>query len=466
MKLTLFKKQIALTAAIMLVFVFLGLLASLLVIEAERHSERNNSRMRPGPGALVARLMDVLVREQHFTPQAALEIVKHSGSPDFQNEMGGKDVVPKDLLGNLPLPEKPFEVLWLRPDRYGPARGEVVRLNSEDPAQQYLFITMAPRAGGPPPPPTIFFINFLVLSVAVMLASGISLFILFKSMRSRAQLADEILSAMRGGNLKARFPIKRLDEIGLLMEKFNLMADEIEHLVDRLKATELRRTRLLQELAHDLRTPVAALRSFVETLEFRASSLTTEHRGQLTAFSLKEINYLEHLVEDLLFLAQVTEPKYLTVMMEINLCEIAEEEVNRVAARFQGARRIEADVDLPPTDVTMRGDRHLLQRLFRNVFENAFSFAQSKVRLHISSVAGKIIVEVSDDGPGLSEQALVAYGEKRATRVLENANGRISVGLGSVIIKAVVLAHQGLLQVRNNGGAHVTFSFETTRSKS
>jgi signal transduction histidine kinase len=374
--------------------------------------------------------------------------------------MGSADAIPKDLLGQQSLPEKPYETVWLRSERMGPPRGEIVRLDGEPP--QYLFITVdfnGHRPGGPPAPPAIFFINFLALAVSVLLASGASVFILFKSMRSKAQLVDEILSEMRGGNLKARFPIKRLDEVGLFMQKFNVMADEIEHLVDRLKETELRRTRLLQELAHDLRTPVAALKTFVETLQFRADNLSQEHRNQLTTFSLKEINYLEHLVEDLLFLAQVTEPKYMAAMATTNLSEVAEEELNRVAARFQSPRAIQIELEIPDQDIQILGDRHLLQRLFRNVFENAFAFAKSKVRLHIASVDGKVIVEVADDGPGLSADALAAYGEKRATRVLEGANGRISVGLGSVIMKAVVIAHQGSLHIRNQGGAQVTFNF-------
>jgi signal transduction histidine kinase len=306
----------------------------------------------------------------------------------------------------------------------------------------------------------MFYLNFVVLAISVLLAAAVSVFVLFRSMGAKAKLADQILTEMRGGNLKARFPIKRLDEVGQFMQKFNQMADEIEHLVERLRNTELRRTRLLQELAHDLRTPVASLKNFVETLSLRASTLSTEHRDQMLSFSLKEIDYLERLVEDLLFLAQVTEPNFIATFAPVSLAAIADEELDRVAARFQaGERRISVSRRLPDDEVIVQGDPHLLRRMLRNAFENAFAFAKSEVRLTLE-VPGQIEIRISDDGPGLTPEALAAYGEKRSTRVVESSGGRLSVGLGSVIMKAVAQTLGGTLSIRNLPGpgaeVHIT----------
>lgn len=306
----------------------------------------------------------------------------------------------------------------------------------------------------------MFFMNFLVLAICVVLAAAVSVFLLFRFLGGKAKLADEILTEMRSGNLKIRFPITRLDELGQFMQKFNLMADEIEQLVERLKNTELRRTGLLQELAHDLRTPVASLKNFVETLSLRANSLSTEHRDQMLAFSLKEIDYLGRLVEDLLFLAQVTEPSYLAAARQVSLKEIAEEELDRVSARFHaGERQISVQRYVTVREVDVQGDPHLLRRLFRNAFENAFSFAKSEVSLAISPRSdGKVEILIHDDGPGLSPSELAAYGEKRTTRVMtETPGGRLSVGLGSVIMKTVAQTHGGNIGISNraDGGAEV-----------
>ena len=107
------------------------------------------------------------------------------------------------------------------------------------------------------------------------------------------------------GNLKARFPIVRMDEIGQTMLRFNHMADEIEHLVERMKTVEASRASLLQELAHDLRTPVASLKNLIETVATKDASMQPALRVELMELALSECEYFERLVEDLLVIAQV-----------------------------------------------------------------------------------------------------------------------------------------------------------------
>ena len=105
-------------------------------------------------------------------------------------------------------------------------------------------------------------------------------------------------------------------------------------------------------------------------------------------------------------------------------------------------------------DAEIRGDSHLLRRLFRNAFENAFSFAQSKVEVELRRNGTGVAVVVRDDGRGFNDIALAGFGEKRGTRSLtNNAEGRISVGLGSVIMRAVVQVHGGSLSARNRPGS-------------
>lgn len=460
MRLTLFRKQLALTAIITFVFVLLGALAAFLVAEAERNSERNSerNRLRPSPWTFSARILDELGVRAQLSREDALKLLQNASDPNlgFSFNIYHANDVPEEFRDNLPT--QVYEAVRIRKESFGPPAAEVVRLSGKPVAYLIVKAPQRPPPGAPPPPPHggfgppgFFFINFLTLLVSVIMAALLSVFILFRSMRSKAVLADQILGEMQNGNLKARFPITRLDEVGLFMRKFNQMADEIERLVERLKTTELRRTRLLQELAHDLRTPVASLKTFVETLEQRAESLKPEHRSELTSLSLKEIDYLERLVEDLLFLARVTEPSYLTQMAEVSLVEIVDEELNRMAARERASdSNIRVQRLYPDSDVRVKGDPHLLRRLFRNAFENAFSFARGEVTTEILREKDHVIVRIRDDGSGLSEEALLAYGEKRFTRVVnESAKKRLSVGLGSVIMKAVVNTHHGHLVIQN-----------------
>src|SRR5262249_2643324 len=135
---------------------------------------------------------------------------------------------------------------------------------------------------------------------------------------------------------KARFPIGgRLDELGQAMNRFNKMADEIERLVERLRSTEKSRIALLQDLTHDLRTPIASLKNLLATIEKKRQSRQdndAEIISEMLSLSQREVDYLEKLVEDLLFLAQVSEPRYRVEQDLVSLLEIVDLESENVSA--------------------------------------------------------------------------------------------------------------------------------------
>src|SRR5262249_45941559 len=144
--------------------------------------------------------------------------------------------------------------------------------------------------------------------IMVLVGIAVALLMIFRSLRDHVVSADHVISELQRGNLKARFPIERLDEIGAAKMRFNAMADEIERLVERLRSAESSRNNLLQELAHDLRTPVASLQSILESV-FSMAKMEPDV-AELAELARKEVEYMGHLVEDLLLLAQLSEPSY------------------------------------------------------------------------------------------------------------------------------------------------------------
>ncbi|MBK7891152.1 MAG: ATP-binding protein [Bdellovibrionales bacterium] len=100
--------------------------------------------------------------------------------------------------------------------------------------------------------------------------------------------------------------------------------------------------------------------------------------------------------------------------------------------------------------LTVAGDHLLLRRMLKNAIQNAVSFAQSEVKIKLSEQVGFAQIEVSDDGPGFKPEALRGFGEKRGTRRLDvDDHGRLSVGLGSVIMKTAAELHGGKLVATN-----------------
>lgn len=292
---------------------------------------------------------------------------------------------------------------------------------------------------------------FGILVVALSCGILATLMMVFLSIREKAQVAGDIMVALKRGQLKARIPTGRMDELSLMAHRFNDMATEVERLVYSLKKSEDTRGTLLRELAHDLKTPIAAMNSSLETLRDKGDQLTSFNRDKLFALALREVEYFGSLVEDLLLLGVVSDPGYRTQAKTISLQEIAYEESEALKSRSaQVDFKVVSDREYPP----IIGNEMLLRRMIRNSLENAQRYAKSEVSTTFSSkvINGRSWLELTirDDGTGFSELGMATYGRKRATRTVEENGGkRISLGLGSVIIRTVAEAHGGQIMASN-----------------
>ncbi len=377
------------------------------------------------------------------------------GEPDFRPHEGHRG---PPLMGGLNFGPGPGG-----PPPMGFRQNHLVRL-SGTPAQ-YLLIEHPrfndpSKAGinGPPHdkpmiPPPLFGVISLLLSLALGIAVAVSM--IYYSVNKNVKLADDVISQLQKGNLKARFQVKRKDEFGQAMLRFNLMADEIEKLVEHLRSVERARTKLLQELTHDLRTPIASLKSFLETLSLKSDRIDAATKTEMLDMSLSEVQYVERLVEDLLFLAQVNEPNYQKDRKPISIEAILQDEADQINLRekFQ-ERQISIQTHLTTANVMVSADPYLIRRLIRNALENAASFAQHKVSIQTEASGKNLILKIKDDGPGFPSEVLKTFGERRHSRQMQSgAQHRISVGLGSVIMKTICDAHMAGLQVKNQTDA-------------
>jgi len=299
-----------------------------------------------------------------------------------------------------------------------------------------------PPPPGPPPLQMILTLVFVQIA-CVILGAGLSTYLLFRSLKQKAKQADEVLAELQKGNLKARFPVTKMDEIGQAMSRFNKMADEIERVVEHMKQVERSRVNLLQDLTHDLRTPIASLKNLLETLADKQDRIDPAVRAESMALAVNEVEYFARLVEDLLVIAQMSEPKYHLDATNVSLVALLEEEIDITLVNETG-----------DDELLYAGDAHLLKRMFRNAIKNALSFAKSRtvVRISKSESPAAIVVRIEDDGPGFTPRALEGYGTRKFTRALLHSAqgaGRLSVGLGSVILKTVATLHRGTVVASN-----------------
>lgn len=297
------------------------------------------------------------------------------------------------------------------------------------------------------PPPEVQLVGAIAVAVSILVGLGLSVIFLSVYIRRKSQEAEIVISKLRGGDLKARFKVNQVNESSELMQKFNEMADQIEELVSNLRATEKARMVLLQELAHDLRTPVASLKNLQEILLEKGHLMEEDKRRHAQGLAVKEVHYFERLVEDLLFLSGVNDPRY-----SGNFKPVVINHLFHDAVELFESDKIHFEF-VADSEITLSGDEHLLRRLIKNALSNASRFANSRVHIQLSKDAEAIRIAITDDGPGIDPAQLESFGHKKYSRAMQASSDNISIGLGSVIMKKIMSLHDGDLKVENVAGS-------------
>jgi signal transduction histidine kinase len=371
--------------------------------------------------------------------------------------------LPKDIGEYVEIPSKfsDFKMFKDQVYRYDEEHYLVFRFNPPGEGAQAQKGGRFEKRSGPLP---MFIVPLILTFVIILFVLTAAALLVLYFLRRQAQKAGEVLRALKLGDLKARFPITKIDEASELMLEFNEMAGEIEKLVVDLRDVDSLRRKLLQELAHDLRTPVASMKSMLESLLYQGERMNKEMREESLQMSLKEVDYFHHLVEDLLFLSGVHDIKYRGKFSTVDVCDIIQHEVQVISEMNK-----KINVSFVHDDFYfVRADQHLFQRLMKNALSNAADNAESLVYVNIvkNEENKTITIEIINDGNGLTQEEIESFGKKRATRrINENTEGKISVGLGAVIMNRICEIHSANFKIENvsefgKTGAKLSLTFE------
>lgn len=250
--------------------------------------------------------------------------------------------------------------------------------------------------------------------------------------------------------LAAGLPILLILMAGLAWLYAGRALRPVDDLIRRLDGSLQRQRQFVADAAHELRSPVAAIRAQLEvpvTANAAAKHDPTDHLRALTEESVR----LSALVDDLLALARIdAQPTMRREPMDLDDAVFAETRLLR--------QRSPIAVDTSRVaPVQIMGDSALLGRVVRNLLDNAARYARSSVTVALVSEGTHAKLTVADDGPGIPEAQRGAVLE-RFTR-LDEARTRDTggVGLGLAIVDDVVIGHRGRLEVTDNGpGARIT----------
>ena len=283
-------------------------------------------------------------------------------------------------------------------------------------------------------------------SLAVLLAAGAGWLISHRISRPLSVLTG-VTTRMATGDLSARADIARPEELSRLAQSFNEMADRVEETVVTLR-------RFAADAAHQLHTPLTALRT---NLELAADSASDLDPHVLLERAYTQVVRLDRLTNGLLDLSRLETGSIQPELRPVNLLALLQEMGEIFASRADQAG-LSFNLELPPEPaIFVRGNEAQLRQALENLLDNAIKFTPEggTISLGLRRLETGLEIWVVDTGIGIPPGDLPhLFGRFHRGR---NAAAYPGSGLGLAIVKVIVEGHNGQVTVANTSqGARFT----------
>lgn len=295
-------------------------------------------------------------------------------------------------------------------------------------------------------------------ALAASLLAGLLLFALL--MRKLKRLAFSMAAFKAGEVPPLTLATAGGDEIDRLTSTFQSMAQQIQEQMSAIKKTDTMRRELVANVSHDLRTPLATLQGYVETLLLKDASLTAEERRRYLDIAILHCKRLNKLVGELFELAKLDANASNMNCEAFNLSDLAQDIIQKFELPAS-ERGILISASFPRDLPFVYADIGLVERALENLIENALRYTPQggTIELALTPAQHGVTVQVKDTGCGIPQDELPRIFDRfYQLEKSRNANPGSS-GLGLAIAKRILELHGSRIEVQSALEKGTSFSF-------
>lgn len=304
--------------------------------------------------------------------------------------------------------------------------------------------------------------------VGMILLFGFMLYRLYVSIIKPIERLSLTIQDYRNGNFGARARISGRNEIGYLEASFNDLAETTSNLVNELRALDLLKSEFLSTVSHELRTPLTSIGGYARLLRDGDAGPLNETQAEFLGIIETNVARLSGLINDLLDVEKLESGRMQVDYRPQELRSVLKECVETLGV-LASRKGLKLDLvfssDCANGLGPVLGDRDQLLRIFVNLISNAIKYTPSGwVRVEASQSPLGVTVRVRDTGVGLSAEERERLFRKfyRAKSGLTSGEG--GSGLGLVITRGLVEAHQGGIEVESEPGQGTVFTVTFPRA--
>ena len=299
------------------------------------------------------------------------------------------------------------------------------------------------------------------LGLLIALATGVLSFAwLTRRLRRLTQAVDQFRDEGFQAPMKLAGWRRGGDEIDRLGVTVEEMSQRIADQIEQLRQADAARRDMVANISHDLRTPLASLQGYLETLLMKQDTFSAEEKRKYLDLAARQGDRLSRLVTELFELTMLDSTGTRLHFEPFSLPELVQD----VAQKFQPQaerRNTRLEIDMPADAPFVRADIGLIERVLENLIENAIKYTPEGGRILLSLIPGADGIEarVADTGPGIPEVARDRIFQRFYRVEKSRADAPEGAGLGLAIARRILQLHDSRIEVESAPGHGAAFYF-------
>jgi len=290
-------------------------------------------------------------------------------------------------------------------------------------------------------------------------ALGIGLFAIWFLTRRLRNIIRQV-QRFKEGDYEARICHNDRRDFPVLADTYNSMADTIVANIDELKSVENLRRELIANVSHDLRTPLAIVQGYVETLLIKEDNISKEDRKKYLETSMSSLDRLQKLIAQLFEYSKLEARQIEPKKEPFFIAELAQD----VAAKYQilaEEKGVKIHLEEKENMPLVFADVGLVERVIQNLMDNALNHTPTggEVTIDLGMVNSNVEIKIKDTGIGIpdEEQSFIFERYRQASRTGEKTKG---AGLGLAIVQKILELHDTTIEVKSKLNEGTAFMFQ------